>query len=255
MFFEQFNKLCMSINTTPTKFVKEILRLSSSKVTAWKNGSIPKYEILEQISEYFNVTVGYLFDGDKNSALTNKLTPDEQELLNNYKKLSPFNKGKISERAKILAEIDSETEKEKKKNVKSTKVYTKPGYIESYTLPASAGKGVDLDACEKIMLKVKDKELISEANFAVKISGDSMEPEFHDGEYALVRTQPKIEQGKIGIITVNADGYIKKLGAGELISLNPEYDNIPLHEYDDIRCRGEVIGTLGPEDIISTEEY
>ncbi|MCM1227893.1 MAG: hypothetical protein NC320_10825 [Clostridium sp.] len=51
------------------------------------------------------------------------------------------------------------------------------------------------------------------------------------------------------------DGYIKKLGAGELISLNPEYDNIHLHEYDDVRCRGEVIGALEPEDIISTEEY
>ena len=47
-------------------------------------------------------------------------------------------------------------------------------------------------------------------NFAVRISGDSMEPEFHDGEYALVRTQPQIERGRIGIFTVNSDGYIKK---------------------------------------------
>ena len=105
------------------------------------------------------------------------------------------------------------------------------------------------------MLKVKDKRLISEANFAVRISGDSMEPEFHDGEYALVRTCPKVEQDDIGIFTVNSEGYIKKLGAGELISLNPKYKNIKLHEYDDVRCRGEVIGTLEPEDIISTEEY
>ena len=66
------------------------------------------------------------------------------------------------------------------------------------------------------MLKVKDADLINGANFAVRISGDSMEPELHDGEYALVRTQPKIEQGKIGIIPVNSNGYIKKLGAGEL---------------------------------------
>lgn len=80
-----------------------------------------------------------------------------------------------------------------------------------------------------------------------------MEPEFHDGEYALVQTCPEIEQGEIGIFTVNDNGYIKKLGAGELISLNPEYDNIQLHEYDNIRYRGEVIGTLEPSDIISIE--
>lgn len=41
MFFEQFNKLCIANNTTPTRFTIDILQLSSSKVTAWKNGSIP----------------------------------------------------------------------------------------------------------------------------------------------------------------------------------------------------------------------
>ncbi len=186
---------------------------------------------------------------------TIKLSEEEEELLNNFKNLSEKSKIKIMERTKTLAEIDAEAKKEEKKKSKCIEMHEIPGYIESYTLPASAGKGVDLDACEKIMLKVKDKRLIIEANFAVRISGDSMEPEFHDGEYALVRTQPQIEQGSIGIFTVNSDGYIKKLGAGELISLNPKYENIKLHEYDDVRCRGKVIGTLDPEDIISIEEY
>ena len=68
MFFDNFEKLCASIGTTPTRFTKDVLGLSTSKVTAWKNGSIPKYEILQAIADVFNVTVGELFDGKKENA-------------------------------------------------------------------------------------------------------------------------------------------------------------------------------------------
>lgn len=63
MFYDNFAKLCTKIGTSPTAFTKNVLGLSTSKVTAWKNGSIPKYEILQQIADVFNVSVGDLFDG------------------------------------------------------------------------------------------------------------------------------------------------------------------------------------------------
>ena len=65
MIYEQLNDLCIKKGTTPTAFVKDVLHLSTSKVTAWKSGSIPKYKILNQIANYFDVSVGYLFDGKK----------------------------------------------------------------------------------------------------------------------------------------------------------------------------------------------
>lgn len=52
MFFEQFEKLCLNSKTTPTAFIKNVLGLTSAKVTAWKNGSIPKYETLNRIADY-----------------------------------------------------------------------------------------------------------------------------------------------------------------------------------------------------------
>lgn len=61
MFFDQLKNLCEQNKITPTFFVKEKLHLSSSKITAWKNGSIPKYETLKEISNYFKVPVSYLF--------------------------------------------------------------------------------------------------------------------------------------------------------------------------------------------------
>ena len=83
MFYDNFNKLCRKIGTTPTAFTKDVLNLSSSKVTAWKNGSIPKYEILQQIADVFDVSVGELFDGENE-----KIAPTavgESELFNYLK--------------------------------------------------------------------------------------------------------------------------------------------------------------------------
>lgn len=86
MFFEQFENLCLKSKTTPTAFVKNVLGLSSAKVTAWKNGSIPKYEILYKIADYFGVTVGYLFDGE--NRLNSKLTENQLEMLDVFDKFT-----------------------------------------------------------------------------------------------------------------------------------------------------------------------
>lgn len=48
--------------------------------------------------------------------------------------------------------------------------------------------------------------------------------------------------GEIGIFLVNNESYVKKLGNSELISLNPEFPNIPLNET--AKCMGRVIDKL-----------
>ena len=59
MFYEQFKKLCEQKGTTPTAFVRDILKISTSKVTAWKNGSIPKIGILQDIAKYFGSSMSH----------------------------------------------------------------------------------------------------------------------------------------------------------------------------------------------------
>ncbi len=58
----------------------------------------------------------------------------------------------------------------------------------------------------------------------------------------MIEMAEAIESGEIGIFMVDNESYVKKLGNRELISLNPEYDNIPLTE--DSKCMGRVIGKL-----------
>lgn len=41
--------------------------------------------------------------------------------------------------------------------------------------------------------------------FALRIKGDSMEPKISDGDVVIVRKQPTIDSGQIGIVCVNGD--------------------------------------------------
>lgn len=103
MFYEQLEILCREIGTTPTNFTVNVLKLSSSKVTAWKGGSIPKYEILQQIAKYFHVTIGELFDGKRKSS-PSELSGNEQEILYYFAKLTPEQQLKLIGRAEALAD-------------------------------------------------------------------------------------------------------------------------------------------------------
>ncbi|MBQ8698542.1 MAG: LexA family transcriptional regulator [Schwartzia sp.] len=111
--------------------------------------------------------------------------------------------------------------------------------------PVSAGKGAYLGPEEMEAIFVQQNSLTKQASFAVKVAGDSMEPLYSDGDILLVEGADDIRIGEIGVFTMDGDGYVKKRGEGELISLNPDYAPIPMNE--SIWCNGRVIGKLAPE--------
>ncbi len=108
---------------------------------------------------------------------------------------------------------------------------------------ASAGTGVMLDSYERMeRLDVLDTPTARRADYGLMISGNSMEPAYHDGDIVLVEQADSVEVGEVGIFVVDGDGYIKKFGGDCLISLNDDYAPIPLHEYNHVKCCGKVIG-------------
>lgn len=109
----------------------------------------------------------------------------------------------------------------------------------------SAGNGIyQLNDAGTTMMTLWETELTKQADFIIRVSGSSMEPDYHDGERVLVDRKVNVELGEVGIFVKNGETFIKEMGNGELISRNPEYQNISVHDFDNVVCLGKVIGTL-----------
>ena len=91
--------------------------------------------------------------------------------------------------------------------------------------------GIPIEAVQEIL----DYEEISESaaasgeHFALRITGDSMEPKFSDGDVVIVRKQTQVDNGQIAVVLVNGnDATVKKFyrtdNGIKLVSTNPTYD-------------------------------
>lgn len=87
------------------------------------------------------------------------------------------------------------------------------------------------------------------ATFAVPIAGNSMEPKFKNGATVFVQSAPRVENGEVGLFSLNGEPYIKQLVVDEarhevrLHSLNPAYQDIEIHEGDYLYTFGRVLGS------------
>lgn len=193
-------------------------KLATSVIDNIKRGRVPSLDKVHTIANFFECSIDYLV-GRTDDPTWHK--PDETSTEKVQK--TPI----IMEKPK------------KSKQLKQTKI-TLPLYPQA----ASAGTGNYLFDAEPIDINVEKNSKTVEADFLVRVSGDSMLPKYHDGDIVLVKQTPSIFEGEIGVFYVDGDSFIKQLGSGELISLNPDYPNIPIREYNSVRCFGQVIGVL-----------
>ena len=114
-------------------------------------------------------------------------------------------------------------------------------HMRLFDVPVAAGCGTFLDSDAYTEIEVDDT-VPGSADFAVRVSGDSMEPRFIDGQIIFIQEQQTLSQGEIGIFSINGDAYVKKLGNGELISLNALYAPIKIGEFDSVHVFGKVVG-------------
>ncbi|MEA4896171.1 MAG: XRE family transcriptional regulator [Oscillospiraceae bacterium] len=108
---------------------------------------------------------------------------------------------------------------------RGTKIRTLP----VYDLEAAAGKGRLLDLTDYIPTRVGNEVPIS-ANFGVIIHGDSMCPDFNDGETVWIQQQAKLEHGDVGVFTYEGTSYFKRLrdrvGGTRLQSIDSAYPDV-----------------------------
>ena len=117
--------------------------------------------------------------------------------------------------------------------------------IGLYDMPVSAGVGEFLADSTRIEdIVIPDDPRTAEADYALRINGDSMEPKYRSGDILLIQSADMVEEGELGVFVLDGSGYFKKYGGDHLISLNPKYPPIPLKDFEDVACCGRVVGKL-----------
>lgn len=117
--------------------------------------------------------------------------------------------------------------------------------IRLFDIPASAGTGNFLDGDNFTEVEVGE-EVPATADFGIRISGNSMEPRFVNGQIVWVQKQDTLSNGEIGIFFLDGNAYCKKLQDDEkglyLISLNSTYEPIAINENQTFKIFGKVVG-------------
>lgn len=114
-----------------------------------------------------------------------------------------------------------------------------------YFRSVSAGGGVFILGNESAsQICISDPDWDDRIDYVINVAGDSMKPDYCDGDKVKVSQRVEMFHGDVGIFVINGSAYIKEYGENELISRNPEYPNISIAEYDNIVCMGKVLGKL-----------
>ena len=191
------------------------LRVSKGAIGNYETGRrVPDMETLNAIADIFNVDMDYLTG---RTTETPEYTLEEQWIIDCYRKVDEDMRVAVKTILRKFGEAPA----------------VKPAAKVVPLFPAAAGPGepIEGNAIDKC-----EAPADSAADFAVRISGDSMEPQFKDGEIVLCR-QKKAEAGDIAVIMVNGLLLVKQFvpgygGQWYLRSLNRDradldYDHLP----------------------------
>ena len=194
----------------------------------------PKKDTMFDLANAFNISIDDLFPPIQNSSSSNT-----SQIQSIYDELIPLRQNKVLNYAdRQLKEQRNEGETRENEVSEAIQLYS----YDYYDHPASAGTGQYLNdvRVERIELPVD-----IDADFVIPIKGDSMEPDYHDGDLVFIQTSVDLNDGVIGVFNYNGDAYIKQLVIDKdqayLHSLNPAYKDMPITPDTDFRIIGEVV--------------
>ena len=207
------------------KDIADQLGISYQAYSAWERGiKTPSKDKVKQLEKILKVPMGYF---------------TEIEIVRLYNTLSNKGKNQVVEYARDLVQ------KEKTQQVipVSEKLYEYHVYEKM-----SAGIGALVYDDRDYDIVYFDEELAHD--FASWVSGDSMEPKYHNGSVALIRETGFDYDGAVYAVDWDGQTYIKKVYREEdglrLVSLNKRYGDKFAPYDENPRIIGKIVGNFMP---------
>lgn len=211
--------------------------LPQTTYSGYEKGSRePKLQFFIDVSDKYKVSIDYLF-GQTDDMHGTKYG-DKSPLDLKYAALDAHGKKLVDavidiETGRKIEQQDAMQEEQKPK----TKIIP--------LFPAAAGPGEQQDGNA---FESHEVSAMSKADFAVRVSGDSMEPELHNGDVVLCKKRPPME-GELAAVMVNGFLYVKQVeldrfGGLHLLSINRARKNLDVHISPESTDTVKVYGTL-----------
>lgn len=213
---------------TQEELAKE-LNITSRTLQNYEYGiSEPKFDTIKQLSKLFNVNIDF-FTSSNDVVSQNK-------------------KDVVSSRKSVVSPKNSTV---KKQNLKLSQDNFFIPYFED--IYASAGGGYINEENPPRMIEFSKsflRDYLGTVEFSrlnvIKSKGDSMQPTIPKNALLFVRLG-QVKEGHICVVRVEDELYVKRLQKRPVIKLlsdNPDYDPITLHEDEDFELIGTVLGYI-----------
>lgn len=218
----------------------------------------PTFENIRAIAYALDKTLNDFDNSPSIKKSPSDLSEEAKKIAKDYDRLTDHGKGAV----RLIMEYEGKAEitATPKQPVGHPKVIPLPkvkrshGFteVEVFDEPAAAGLGNPIETPPSHMEQYPSDYVPTKTNFGVLISGDSMEPKIPNGSTVFLQATPVLDNGEIGIFVLDGKSYCKQLKKDEesqevkLHSLNPEYKDIEIPPFTELKVLGRVLGGYDP---------
>ena len=217
--------------------VAEMLGIKGNTLSGYETGaSEPDIHTYLQLCKIYDLDYVSILEKAYDLKPTDEITLsiDEQDHIKKYRSLDSLDKKAVDG---LLDTLSNRRSKQSKEfiQLEPPLLYPYYGHI------ASAGTGQFVfDDIPPEMIEVENNHINMQADFAVGVNGDSMEPTYSDGDVLLIKKQHSLNKGDIGIFMIDGEAFVKEYAGDVLKSHNKAYPDILVSE--NTVCLGKVIG-------------
>lgn len=227
-----------------------------SKITAGITTN-PTLDTIQAIAR----ALGCRLDDFDDTPTVNKTAPPDiseeaKKIARSYDKLDDRGKGAV----RVILNYEEESgapsgaKPDRPNVIPLPKVRRSQGFTELdvFDEPSAAGLGNPVELPPSHKEQYPSDYVPAKTNFGVLISGNSMEPKIPDGSTVFVQAAPVLDNGEIGIFIFDGKSYCKQLKKDDetqqvtLHSLNPQYEDIEIPPFAELRVLGRVLGGYDP---------
>ncbi|HBI61697.1 MAG TPA: hypothetical protein DDY31_10895 [Lachnospiraceae bacterium] len=202
---------------------------------------------LRKLATYFNTTLDYwcldeITDPNYGKSSGFKVEYTEMEHIKKYRSLDTLGQSHVD--TVLDWELERTTQaKEAANTIEHLQQHLAicSRFFAYYGRIAAAGTSVEFSDMIAGTKEYPITEMNQNADYVIGVNGDSMEPEYFDGDIVFVQKTDHINIGEIGIFQKGNSIYIKKAGENGLISLNSKYSPLT-GDGDRILVLGKVLG-------------